>query len=130
MRLLWLIKTLEIWKRGNFRCTSSSVGVQSQLGVLSSIVKTIDPKLHEHLGMTSTSISRTDGFNSSILLQNPFHVKFMVFSCLADLRKVSQKWGLNSFFSFEGSKHCHKHVVKDDNQNFSYKSISHAHLHL
>ncbi|XP_047970850.1 rab GTPase-activating protein 22-like isoform X1 [Salvia hispanica] len=35
--------------RENFRCTSSAMGVQSQLGTLSQIVNTIDPKLHRHL---------------------------------------------------------------------------------
>ncbi|KAG6400917.1 hypothetical protein SASPL_137762 [Salvia splendens] len=35
--------------RENFRCTSSAMGVQSQLGTLSQIVNTIDPKLHQHL---------------------------------------------------------------------------------
>ncbi|XP_030553537.1 rab GTPase-activating protein 22 isoform X1 [Rhodamnia argentea] len=35
--------------RENFRCTTSSIGVQSQLGTLSTIIKTIDPQLHQHL---------------------------------------------------------------------------------
>ncbi|KAK2401493.1 hypothetical protein P8452_08192 [Trifolium repens] len=35
--------------RENFRCTASSMGVQSQLGTLSQIMKTVDPKLHHHL---------------------------------------------------------------------------------
>ncbi|CAI8602804.1 unnamed protein product [Vicia faba] len=35
--------------RENFRCTASSMGVQSQLGTLSQIIKTVDPKLHHHL---------------------------------------------------------------------------------
>ncbi|XP_031385655.1 TBC1 domain family member 15 [Punica granatum] len=35
--------------RGNFRCTTSSIGVQSQLSTLSQIIRTIDPKLHQHL---------------------------------------------------------------------------------
>ncbi|KAL8055236.1 hypothetical protein ABFX02_04G043800 [Erythranthe guttata] len=35
--------------RENFRCTTSSMGVQSQLGTLSQIIKAIDPKLHQHL---------------------------------------------------------------------------------
>lgn len=37
-------------KRENFRCTSSSIGVQSQLSTLSQIIRTVDPKLHQHLG--------------------------------------------------------------------------------
>ncbi|CAA7388878.1 unnamed protein product [Spirodela intermedia] len=45
----WCFEHLMRRLRGNFRCTSSSVGVQSQLAILSSVVKTIDPKLHEHL---------------------------------------------------------------------------------
>lgn len=40
-------------KRENFRCTTSSIGVQSQLGTLSTIIKTIDPQLHQHLGIFS-----------------------------------------------------------------------------
>ncbi|XVF72037.1 hypothetical protein PTKIN_Ptkin12aG0089200 [Pterospermum kingtungense] len=35
--------------RENFRCTTTSMGVQSQLGTLSQIIKTVDPKLHQHL---------------------------------------------------------------------------------
>ncbi|PNY05303.1 TBC1 domain family member 15-like protein [Trifolium pratense] len=35
--------------RENFRCTASSMGVQTQLGTLSQIMKTVDPKLHHHL---------------------------------------------------------------------------------
>ncbi|KAL0383636.1 UNVERIFIED_CONTAM: TBC1 domain family member 15 [Sesamum calycinum] len=35
--------------RENFRCTSTSMGVQSQLGTLAQIIKAIDPKLHNHL---------------------------------------------------------------------------------
>ncbi|XP_027169529.1 TBC1 domain family member 15 isoform X2 [Coffea eugenioides] len=35
--------------RENFRCSTTSVGVQSQLSTLAQIIKTIDPKLHQHL---------------------------------------------------------------------------------
>ncbi|KAL2992209.1 hypothetical protein AAZX31_10G036700 [Glycine max] len=35
--------------RENFRCSASSMGVQSQLATLSQIMKTVDPKLHHHL---------------------------------------------------------------------------------
>ncbi|XP_016182997.1 TBC1 domain family member 17 [Arachis ipaensis] len=35
--------------RENFRTSASSMGVQSQLATLSQIMKTVDPKLHEHL---------------------------------------------------------------------------------
>ncbi|KAG9153816.1 hypothetical protein Leryth_005932 [Lithospermum erythrorhizon] len=35
--------------RGNFRCTETSVGVESQLENLASITQVIDPKLHQHL---------------------------------------------------------------------------------
>ncbi|KHF99467.1 TBC1 domain family member 15 [Gossypium arboreum] len=35
--------------RENFRCSTSSIGVQSQLGILSQVIKTVDPKLHQHL---------------------------------------------------------------------------------
>ncbi|XP_019433050.1 PREDICTED: TBC1 domain family member 15 [Lupinus angustifolius] len=35
--------------RENFRCSASSMGVQSQLSTLSQIMKTVDPKLHQHL---------------------------------------------------------------------------------
>ncbi|GMI66428.1 hypothetical protein like AT2G20440 [Hibiscus trionum] len=35
--------------RENFRCSSTSVGVQSQLGTLSQVIKTVDPQLHKHL---------------------------------------------------------------------------------
>ncbi|XVF21549.1 hypothetical protein REPUB_Repub12eG0099400 [Reevesia pubescens] len=35
--------------RENFRCSATSIGVQSQLGTLSQVIKTVDPKLHQHL---------------------------------------------------------------------------------
>ncbi|KAJ7972624.1 TBC1 domain family member 15 [Quillaja saponaria] len=35
--------------RENFRCTTSSIGVQAQLSTLSQIIKAVDPKLHQHL---------------------------------------------------------------------------------
>ncbi|XP_027365914.1 TBC1 domain family member 15 isoform X4 [Abrus precatorius] len=35
--------------RENFRCSASSMGVQSQLSTLSQIMKIVDPKLHHHL---------------------------------------------------------------------------------
>ncbi|CAN4091572.1 unnamed protein product [Withania somnifera] len=34
--------------RENFKCSTDSIGVQSQLGTLAQIVKTVDPKLHQH----------------------------------------------------------------------------------
>ncbi|KAM0941884.1 putative Rab-GTPase-TBC domain-containing protein [Dioscorea sansibarensis] len=45
----WCFERLMRRLRGNFKCTSSSIGVRSQLTVLASIVKTIDPALHRHL---------------------------------------------------------------------------------
>ncbi|XP_060180802.1 rab GTPase-activating protein 22-like isoform X1 [Lycium barbarum] len=35
--------------RENFKCSTNSIGVQSQLSTLAQIVKTVDPKLHQHL---------------------------------------------------------------------------------
>ncbi|KAB2056998.1 hypothetical protein ES319_A11G142100v1 [Gossypium barbadense] len=35
--------------RENFRCSTTSIGVQSQLGTLSQVIKTVDPQLHKHL---------------------------------------------------------------------------------
>ncbi|VFQ59721.1 unnamed protein product [Cuscuta campestris] len=35
--------------RENFKCSASSMGVQSQLSTLSLIVNTVDPKLHKHI---------------------------------------------------------------------------------
>lgn len=37
-------------QRGNFKSTSTSIGVRAQLTTLSTIMKSVDPKLHEHLG--------------------------------------------------------------------------------
>ncbi|PSR95627.1 GTPase-activating protein like [Actinidia chinensis var. chinensis] len=46
----WCFEHLMRRLRGNFRCTESSVGVESQLCNLASITQVIDPKLHQHLG--------------------------------------------------------------------------------
>ncbi|KAG8641787.1 hypothetical protein MANES_12G034300v8 [Manihot esculenta] len=35
--------------RENFRCSATSIGVQAQLSTLSQVIKTVDPKLHQHL---------------------------------------------------------------------------------
>ncbi|XP_020539281.1 GTPase-activating protein GYP7 isoform X4 [Jatropha curcas] len=35
--------------RENFRCSATSIGVQTQLTTLSQVIKTVDPKLHQHL---------------------------------------------------------------------------------
>ncbi|KAK6937757.1 Rab-GTPase-TBC domain, partial [Dillenia turbinata] len=35
--------------RENFRCSTTSIGVQTQLNTLSEIIKAVDPKLHQHL---------------------------------------------------------------------------------
>ncbi|XP_055813163.1 rab GTPase-activating protein 22-like isoform X1 [Solanum dulcamara] len=37
--------------RENFKCSTDSIGVQSQLSTLAQIVKTVDPKLHQHLAI-------------------------------------------------------------------------------
>lgn len=46
-RLILYMLTLQ---RGNFVSSSTSIGVRSQLTILSSVMKAVDPKLHEHLG--------------------------------------------------------------------------------
>lgn len=38
-------------KRDNFSCTDKEVGVQKQLGVLATLLKVLDPKLHQHIGI-------------------------------------------------------------------------------
>lgn len=43
-------------KRGNFRCTANSVGVEAQLSNLATITQVIDPKLHQHIGIFLVSI--------------------------------------------------------------------------
>lgn len=45
----WCFERLMRRLRGNFRCTDSSVGVESQLTTLAAITQVIDPKLHKHL---------------------------------------------------------------------------------
>ncbi|XP_077229145.1 ypt/Rab-GAP domain of gyp1p superfamily protein isoform X3 [Tasmannia lanceolata] len=45
----WCFERLMRRLRGNFRCTTSSIGVQSQLSTLASVIKIVDPKLHQHL---------------------------------------------------------------------------------
>ncbi|XP_010267741.1 PREDICTED: small G protein signaling modulator 2-like isoform X3 [Nelumbo nucifera] len=45
----WCFERLMRRLRGNFRCTDSSVGVETQLSNLASITQVLDPKLHQHL---------------------------------------------------------------------------------
>ncbi|CAN1318528.1 TBC1 domain family member 15 [Linum perenne] len=45
----WCFERLMRRLRGNFRCTETSVGVESQLSNLAAITQVIDPKLHQHL---------------------------------------------------------------------------------
>lgn len=45
----WCFERLMRRLRGNFRCTESSVGVETQLSNLASITQVVDPKLHQHL---------------------------------------------------------------------------------
>lgn len=45
----WCFERLMSRLRENFRCTDQSVGVQKQLANLGSILRIIDPKLHNHL---------------------------------------------------------------------------------
>ncbi|CAN1245209.1 TBC1 domain family member 15 [Linum grandiflorum] len=43
------VKTLNLRQRENFRTSTTSIGVQTQLSTLSQVIKTVDPKLHQHL---------------------------------------------------------------------------------
>ncbi|XVF34065.1 hypothetical protein REPUB_Repub18cG0024600 [Reevesia pubescens] len=45
----WCFERLMRRLRGNFRCTESSVGVETQLSNLAAVTQVIDPKLHWHL---------------------------------------------------------------------------------
>ncbi|BAF10385.1 rab GTPase-activating protein 22 [Oryza sativa Japonica Group] len=45
----WCFERLMRRVRGNFVSSSTSIGVRSQLTILSSVMKAVDPKLHEHL---------------------------------------------------------------------------------
>ncbi|KAG0453084.1 hypothetical protein HPP92_025748 [Vanilla planifolia] len=45
----WCFEHLMQRVRANFKCTTSTIGVRSQLNILSSVMKAVDPKLHEHL---------------------------------------------------------------------------------
>ncbi|XP_057795382.1 rab GTPase-activating protein 22-like [Salvia miltiorrhiza] len=45
----WCFERLMRKLRGNFRCTERSVGVESQLCNLATVIQVIDPKLHQHL---------------------------------------------------------------------------------
>ncbi|KAG8502703.1 hypothetical protein CXB51_000516 [Gossypium anomalum] len=44
-----LSKLWDILSRGNFQCTETFVGVQTQLSNLATVTQVIDPKLHQHL---------------------------------------------------------------------------------
>ncbi|XP_042447218.1 rab GTPase-activating protein 22-like isoform X1 [Zingiber officinale] len=49
----WCFERLMRRVRGNFKCTSNTIGVRAQLTLLSSVIKILDPKLHEHIGIIS-----------------------------------------------------------------------------
>ncbi|KAF5183712.1 Tbc1 domain family member [Thalictrum thalictroides] len=45
----WCFERMMRRLRGNFKSTTDFIGVRSQLSVLAKIIKTVDPKLHQHL---------------------------------------------------------------------------------
>ncbi|XP_019053910.1 PREDICTED: TBC1 domain family member 15-like isoform X2 [Nelumbo nucifera] len=45
----WCFEHVMRRMRENFKATASSIGVQSQLNALATIIKMVDPKLHQHL---------------------------------------------------------------------------------
>ncbi|TYI42322.1 hypothetical protein ES332_A01G090600v1 [Gossypium tomentosum] len=45
----WCFERLMRRLRGNFQCTETFVGVQTQLSNLATVTQVIDPKLHQHL---------------------------------------------------------------------------------
>ncbi|PKA60592.1 hypothetical protein AXF42_Ash019485 [Apostasia shenzhenica] len=45
----WCFERLMRRMRSNFKSSTSTIGVRSQLVVLASVIKAVDPKLHEHL---------------------------------------------------------------------------------
>uniref|UniRef100_A0A7I4AKK1 Rab-GAP TBC domain-containing protein n=1 Tax=Physcomitrium patens TaxID=3218 RepID=A0A7I4AKK1_PHYPA len=45
----WCFERIVSRVRDNFSCTDKEVGVQKQLGVLATLLKVLDPKLHEHI---------------------------------------------------------------------------------
>ncbi|KAF3341177.1 TBC1 domain family member 15 isoform X2 [Carex littledalei] len=45
----WCFERLMRRLRGNFITTATSIGVRSELMILSNIIKAVDPKLHEHI---------------------------------------------------------------------------------
>ncbi|XP_028058826.1 uncharacterized protein LOC114262652 [Camellia sinensis] len=46
-----LVRIYFHYQRENFKSNAHSIGVQSQLSTLAGIMKAVDPKLHQHLGM-------------------------------------------------------------------------------
>ncbi|KAF6174782.1 hypothetical protein GIB67_031306 [Kingdonia uniflora] len=45
----WCFERVMRRLRGNFKSTANSIGVQSQLSTLGAIIRTVDPRLHQHL---------------------------------------------------------------------------------
>ncbi|KAG0578579.1 hypothetical protein M758_4G030700 [Ceratodon purpureus] len=45
----WCFERIMSRVRDNFSCTDKEVGVQKQLGVLATLLKVLDPKLHQHI---------------------------------------------------------------------------------
>lgn len=52
------VTVVRVKQRPNFVCTEKEVGVQKQLDNLATVVKVMDPKVHQHLGMAHRSIWR------------------------------------------------------------------------
>jgi len=53
-------------QRGNFKSTSTSIGVRAQLTTLSTIMKSVDPKLHEHLGTITGATCLLNGSKKTV----------------------------------------------------------------
>ncbi|XP_010264961.1 PREDICTED: TBC1 domain family member 15-like isoform X4 [Nelumbo nucifera] len=63
----WCFEHVMRRMRANFRTTTSSIGVQSQLCTLSAVIKVVDPKLHQHLDPNTATESIATKGNDKLL---------------------------------------------------------------
>ncbi|CAN1800292.1 TBC1 domain family member 15 [Linum perenne] len=139
----WCFERLMRRLRGNFRCTETSVGVESQLSNLAAITQVIDPKLHQHLDalgggdylfafrMLMVLFRREFSFCDSLYLWEVYLWAFQRFYWYSSLIRMNSTSTLEEPEATEGSKGRKKstrHYGKYERENMKRCSATEAPL--